>query len=234
MKAIILAAGLGSRLGAHTERTPKCLLPLRGAPLAEHQLARLADCGVSDVTVVTGFQAVALREALGSQVRYQHYPGFAETNNLHTLHECRELLDAECLILFSDVLLGSDPLHRLVGAEGDVALLVDTSRVLEGTMRIRLRSEGVVDLGGHIPVSEGDGNFVGIAKLSAAGATVLSEELGRMVREGGHEQAYWVRALPRLRARGVGLRPVEIDAPWLEIDTPEEYRAAASENFYLK
>jgi len=233
LKAIILAAGLSSRLHPLTLEIPKCMLPLHGRNVMEHQLAALNSAGITSVTVIVGFLADVIRQSIGDRVSYATYDGFRETNNLGTLHHCRDLLDGDCLVMFADVLLTPDALSKLAKDPSDYALLVDRSRVLENTMRIQTENGGIVDLGGHIPAAEGEGNFVGIAKFSAAGAKALADELDAMMTEGGHEAKYYVQALPRLVSRGASIKPVEIDSPWLEIDTNEEYEAAIAADFYV-
>jgi len=114
--------------------------------------------------------------------------------------------DDDCVVLFADVLLADTAMQRLVDCPDDFALLVDTSRVLPGTMRILTGERGVMDLGGHIPPETGEGNFVGIAKFSARGAEFLRREIEAMVAEGGHDNEYFVQALPRLAARGERIR----------------------------
>ena len=233
MKAIILAAGLSSRLHPLTLEVPKCLLPLHGKSVMEHQLNALEQAGITSVTVIVGFLADVIRQSIGDRVDYALYERFRETNNLGTLHHCRDLLDDDCLVLFADVLLTPGALSRLASHPADYALLVDRTRVLENTMRIQTRDGGIVDLGGHIPVAEGEGNFVGIAKYSKTGAAALAGELDAMIREGGHEDKYYVQALPRLARKGAFIEPVDIGAPWLEIDTNAEYEAAIQADFYI-
>jgi len=233
LKAIILAAGLSSRLHPLTLEIPKCMLPLHGRNVMEHQLAALRSAGITSVTVIVGFLADVIRQSIGDRVSYATYDRFRETNNLGTLHHCRDLLDSDCLVLFADVLLTPGALSKLAQDPADYALLVDRRRVLENTMRIQTENGGIVDLGGHIPAAEGEGNFVGIAKFSAAGAKALADELDAMMTEGGHEAKYYVQALPRLVSRGASIKPVEIDSPWLEIDTNEEYEAAIAADFYV-
>ena len=233
MKSIILAAGLASRLRPLTEARPKCLLELHGRAIMDYQLATLSAVGVTDVTVITGHMGDKIRDAMGSRVNYATYEDYEKTNNLYTMHACADLLDDECIVMFSDVLIPEAAMRKLVETPDDFALLVDTSRVLAGTMRIQVDDNGITDLGGHIPVDYGIGNFVGIAKYSKAGAAMLRDEIARMVAEGGHEQVYYVQALPRLARTGTAVRPVEIGTPWLEVDDASEYAAAKNETFYL-
>ena len=94
MNAIILAAGLGSRLASLTGDRPKCLLTLHGRTILEWQFTLLEGCGVEDITVVVGYRAESIRAVAGTRVRYAFYPDFARTNNLHTLQHCGEALRA--------------------------------------------------------------------------------------------------------------------------------------------
>ncbi len=233
MKAIILAAGLSSRLHPRTLEVPKCMLPLHGKSVMEHQLSALESIGITSTTVIVGFLSEVIRQSIGDRVDYAVYENYRETNNLGTLHHCRHLLNDDCLVLFADVLLPAYALEKLATNSADFALLVDRTRVLENTMRIQTKDKSIVDLGGHIPASEGEGNFVGIAKYSKAGAAALAQELERMVEEKGHLDKYYVQALPRLNAKSAFIEPVDIDAPWLEIDTNDEYEAAIAADFYV-
>jgi phosphoenolpyruvate phosphomutase len=187
-----------------------------------------------DVVVVTGYMSEMIRATFGDEVRYCKYPSFTSTNNLYTLHHCRELLDEDIVILFSDVLISRESLVSCVENPYDLAILVDTSRVLEGTMRIKLKDGMVIDLGGHIPPSAGDGNFIGIAKFSAQGAALLRRELEDMVLEGRYQGSYYTATLPRLAAAGHAVHSVPLNgAPWIEIDEPSQYDAARDMDFYL-
>src|SRR5947209_3725071 len=105
MKAIILAAGLGSRLSRLTSGRPKCLLELRGKPILLHQLDLLAACRITEVTIVTGFAAEHIQLQVNGRASCVYYPGFASTNNLLTLHYHQHLLAGDVLLIFSDVLL---------------------------------------------------------------------------------------------------------------------------------
>lgn len=233
MKALILAAGLGTRLHPRTLSAPKCLLPLHGKPVMEHQLDVLASCGVVDVTVVVGHLADTIRTAMGARISTLEYSDYASTNNLHTLHSVRQVLDDDTIILFADVLLPPQAVRALVESDADFGLLVDTTRCLEGTMRVKIEDGGIVDLGSHVPVAEGDGNFVGVARYSRRGAKLLAEELNRLVGDPANQQKYYIAALPRLAGAGERIVPIEIAAPWIEIDTEDDYRQAAALNFYV-
>src|SRR3546814_12876339 len=88
MKALILSAGQGSRLLPLTEDCPKCLLPLGGRSILEHQVEQLAAAGVTEIVVVTGFRAAAVESRLarlrrlGVRVRTVFHPFYNVADNL--------------------------------------------------------------------------------------------------------------------------------------------------------
>lgn len=234
MKAVILAAGLGSRLSGVTSGMPKCLVELHGKSILRHQLDLLAACDVTQVTIITGFGADLVRSHVKESASLVYYPNFASTNNLLTLHYCRHLLAGEVLLLFADVLLTRKALQDCVSCPADFALLVDSSRCREGTMRVRLSERSVTDIGRHIQTSEGHGNFVGVARFSAVGSKLLAAELDQLVATRECSAAYYTDALASLAAKGQRLECVSVDAgSWLEVDTEEDYLNARNQTFYL-
>ena len=232
MKAIILAAGLGLRLSPLTLECPKCLLELHRKPIIFYQLDYLRSCGVTDIAIVVGYQGEKIQHKVGGLASFHNYPYFEQTNNLYTLHHIRHLLDCDTVILFSDVLAVSTDIEQCISNDFDIALLVDTARVLEGTMRIKLHGRNIVDIGSHIAPKDGDGNFIGIAKLSAVGARLLCRELDLMVSEGGYEHDYYTKALPRLNDKGYLSMAVPVKSPWMEIDDLLGLEAARRVDFY--
>lgn len=234
MNSLILAAGLGSRVSSLTSGKPKCLLELHGRSILQHQLDLLAACNVTQVTIITGFGAEQIRSHAQGRANFVHYPTFASTNNLLTLHYCRQLLNDELVLLFADVLITRRALQDCINCNADFALLVDTSRSLPGTMRVRVSENSVSDIGPHIPPSEGHGNFVGVARFSAKGAKLLAAELEQIVAERHCEPAYYTDALASLAAKGYRLEAVNVDTnSWLEVDTEADYLAARDRTFYM-
>ena len=89
MKAIILAAGRGSRMKNMTDDRPKCMVELRGKPLLEWQLTALHEAGISEIAIVTGYK----RELLANRAPMEfHNPRWAETNMVSSLACAQEWL----------------------------------------------------------------------------------------------------------------------------------------------
>src|SRR5215510_12007435 len=98
-RAIILAAGNGTRMGRLTADRPKAMLEVSGQTLIERSLDALALYGIADVTLVVGYQQARLREHLGGRVRFVENARYRETNSLYSLSLAREQLLDGALIM---------------------------------------------------------------------------------------------------------------------------------------
>jgi L-glutamine-phosphate cytidylyltransferase len=119
LRATILAAGQGSRLLPLTATTPKCLLPVAGRAIIEHELNGLAEAGVSETLILTGFQAEEIENKLGSRhgsmaLHYIRAPHYRTTNNTATLQLAADFLHRGGILLEGDVIWGRSCQQRLV------------------------------------------------------------------------------------------------------------------------
>src|SRR5256885_17079981 len=91
LRAIILAAGKGSRLEPVSGESVKCLVELGGMTLIERQFKYLRDCGINQIAVVVGYESERIQRICGPEVEYVENPIFAETNSLYSLWLARHL-----------------------------------------------------------------------------------------------------------------------------------------------
>ena len=123
MKAIILAAGRGSRMGGLTDTQPKGLVSLRGKPLLEWQLASLRAAGIHEIALVTGYR----HEALSPYgLPMFHNPDWRRTNMVTSLACAREWLQAEaCIVSYSDIFYEANAVRKLMDSDAALALTYD-------------------------------------------------------------------------------------------------------------
>lgn len=222
MKAIILAAGRSSRLYPITLEKPKCLLEVGMKRMIDWQINAIRDIGIKDIVVVVGYKGDMIKEELGDdRIRYREYTDYENTNNLHTLWSVKEELNGGLLCFFADVIFDVEIIKRAKESEEDICVIVDTSKVLEGTMNVKIEDGNLISLGSHISASEASGNFIGIAKFSDTGTKMLLEQMASMV--SGHQDDYYTIAIDSLGKKGVKIGYVDVrDKMWLEIDTKED------------
>ena len=107
-RAVILAAGLGSRMGSLTTSVPKCLVEVNGVPILFRSLRVLASAGVTEAVVVVGYEADQVRRRVGDtfagmQIKYVDAPLFDQTNNICSLWDARRYLSEDILLIEGDV-----------------------------------------------------------------------------------------------------------------------------------
>jgi choline kinase len=225
VRAVILAAGRGGRLQDVTGALPKCLARIGAMTLLERQLASLRGAGLSDVTVVGGYAIDDVRRVCGTRATIVNNARFASTNSLYSLWLVRELLTDGFVVLNCDVLFHPQLLADLLTARYPDALLMaprGATAYSDEEMKVVVRGGCVVDIAKTIRPEDADGENVGIAKFSAAGAAALTEVLDRLVIDGGRKA--WLPAAFAVFCRERRLHAIETRGfPWIEIDFPDDY-----------
>ena len=242
VKAIILAAGRGSRLQHLTRDRPKCTLELEGRSLIDRQLDAFRAAGIEEITVVTGYHAEMLQKP---GVRTRHNDDYPNNNVLLSLMYAEEDLDDDVIVTYSDIVYEPAIVDRLLAAEGDILAVCDSDweRVYVGRLdhpteqaeNVVIEDGLILKIGKHLSADEADGEFIGLLRLSREGAAILratfadvaSRHAGRPFQASQRfETAYLTDLLQELVDRGHEVRPVMIEGGWREIDTIEDFRNA--------
>lgn len=227
IQAIFLCAGAGTRVRDVAGSMPKSLLPVSGQPLLEIALDRLQRVGVTDVHVIGGYEWKQIQEAVGDRVRLRVWDGWETSNNLWTLAANADLLTGtgDRLILFGDVIFDDNLLPSLLASDADIALAVDTTSRLEGTMRVAMHERGLA-IGNHVAPEDADGNFIGVLKLSGKACEGVRAELISRLEEGANRTDYYTAVLPEI-ASDLTVEFVPVDpGSWAEVDTEADYESA--------
>ena len=234
MRAVMLAAGVGRRLG-HDK--PKILLEFGGRTLLERHLAILAALGVRDVVIAIGHEALAIEralEALGQTDVSTIYNPDYEQGSILTLWCVREALTAggPVLLMDGDVLYDRRVLEPLVKTHHADCLLVDRAyEPGEEPVKVGVVDGAPADFGKTIdPALEAYGESVGFFRLSEGIAKTLVETAGRMIEQDGSERPMEdvVAAIIRAANPPFGFEDVT-GLPWIEIDFPEDVDRAETD-----
>jgi len=180
MKAIILSAGQGSRLGHLVDGRPKCLIDFNGRTLLDRQLDTLEANGVHEAVVVTGFHDELVNEAIarrtgGPNVRTVFNPFYKVADNTGSLFMARGELTGDCLVWNGDTLVSNALMAKVVGNDRrGICVTIDR------------KAEGYDD--DDMKVVEEGGRLKAIGKRLDLG-TVNAESIGLLAfRSGGAEQ----------------------------------------------
>ncbi len=234
MKAVILAAGLGSRLGEFTRYKPKTLLSVGGRPLISHILGALSGAGIREVIIITGHGEEMLRSSVGDgsafglRVSYIRNPVYDTTNNIYSLSLVEGEVEDGFIIVNSDVFFHPGVLESLMELRhAGVALLVDLREELgEEEMKVVLRDGEVADISKEIPPEKAHGEYTGIALVSPGMVAEFFSALRTVMEEQGRG-VYYEEVFRRLIEHGHRVVCASTRGlPWMEIDTPEDLEAA--------
>ena len=147
MQAIILAGGMGRRLGEFTRDNTKCMVAVNGVRLIDRLLTQLSSLSLRRVVIVTGYEGQKLQAYVGSSykglpVEYVHNPIYDKTNNIYSLSLAREQLQEDDTLLIESDLIFEDALFRMIldCPDPNVALVSKYESWMDGTM-VRIDDE---------------------------------------------------------------------------------------------
>lgn len=230
-RAVILAAGMGSRMGSLTTSVPKCLVEVNGIPILFRSLRVLAAAGVTEAVVVVGYEADQVRRRVGTTfegvtIIYIDAPLFDQTNNICSLWDARQYLDEDVLLVEGDVVFDLDVVVGLHEHPGSSMAVADDRAELSGTV-VRHDDNGLVT---SFVLGAGRAALVDVKSVHKTVnlyllraeelRTMILPELCRQV-ESGNVQAYYETVLRDLVASRElpGLVAVDVtESRWYEID----------------
>ena len=220
--AVILAAGMGSRLRGVVENHPKGFLQLGDRTIVEESIARLRAAGIDNVIIVTGYCAEyydALAANYGERVTTVHNPSFQQSGSMYSLYCARDLLDAPFLLLESDLIYEKRALEVLLQHSSDDAILLagrsdagDEVYVSTQDGCLHAMSKDRAQLGDEIA-----GELVGICKIST-GLFELMIDISRQAFTDNLMFDYETDCLVAAGRSAAIACPVVDDLLWAEID----------------
>lgn len=240
MRAIIIAAGMGSRLEHHTEERPKCMVEVAGRSILSYQLEALRAHGVDDIHIVRGYLADRL---LVDGATYWENPDFRNNNILLSLFCAEPAMEGAFVTTYSDIVYGPEVVEKLMASEDDVALVVDRrwADAYEGredhppeqAELTVVSGNRVTAVGKHVaPEDNPLGEFIGLAKFSTRGGQWFRDVYRDVRAKYGDEdpfqaaakfrKAYQTDLIEEMISRGHPVGYVAIDGGWREIDTVED------------
>lgn len=222
--AVILVAGLGSRLAPLTDDRPKALVDLGGETILHRAVRQLRSHGVRRVVLATGYRQDAIEgvvEELGVAVTLVPNPQYASTQNSVSLALCREAVGGDDFFkLDGDVVFDREVLARLERSEAPLAVAVDRTRSVDAeAMKVTTRGTHITGFGKGISLSESAGESIGIERISAAAGEVIFARLTDAVAQGRVDRYYEDHYGDLLQEGKLSAEAVEVgDLSWTEVD----------------
>lgn len=227
MKAVILAAGQGTRIrSVHGER-PKCLIPVGKQTILDHQLEALSKARVDEVAIVVGYEKEQIIDHVGT--RYDHVglmiefienPAFASTNNIYSLWCARSWICNDGFIcLNADVIFKPEILLPALLSGSQISMIVDPAWRDE-TMKVITSGNRVVRMSKKISREEFSGTYVGITTFLRPALKRFFSKMHDLICAGRINE-FFNAAVQELADEGVGVGfTTTAGLAWAEIDDP--------------
>jgi len=226
MKAVILAAGRGTRIRSVHGEHPKCLIEVDNTTILDHQLDALSMVGINDVAIVVGYEKeqilahVNARTLFSPRIRFIENPAFAITNNIYSLWLALDWLRGDSfIVLNADVIFDPEILDIAVRPHAPISMIVDPVWRDE-TMKVVILDDHVIRMSKTISREEFSGTYIGITVFSKAIQDRFVHKMEEVI-AAGRVNEFFNFAVQKLVNEGVPVGYTSTDGlPWAEIDDP--------------
>ena len=230
MKAVILAAGRGSRLGCLTAQKPKCLVELRGKSLLERQIFAMKRAGLRQIGIVVGYRAEAIPDREVKKIKNLRWK---TTYGVYSMQCARRWFgQGPLLVSYGDIFYSWRDLARLLRSEGDVAVAYDPRWLKLWEKRFvnpaadaesfRIRRGKITEIGAPRPeIKNVQGQFMGLLKFSPEGLQHVAALWAGLSRP-EKDQLDMTNLLRKLIHQNYPVKGVPIRHPWGEVDSTKD------------
>lgn len=225
MKALILAAGMGTRLAPLTDNCPKALVKVNGESIILKQIQNLYDNDVRDITVIAGYKAELLQETV-----FNKYPeiniinsiDYAVTNNMYSAYLARKIIgDEEFLMMNADVFCDASVVSGLLDFDAPNAIVTEIGNYIDESMKVIQRDGRIVRIAKTITKEEAFGVSIDIYKFSREGARVFFGKCAEYIEE-KKELKLWSEVALNDILSEVVFKACPLVGRWIEIDNHDD------------
>ena len=255
MKGIIVAAGLGSRLGELTKNTPKSLIEINGKSILERQIFAFKKLGITDIIVIIGPHA---EKYSFEGISFIHDDSYLEHDILSSFMLARKIIDDDTIVSYGDVVFDENILLPLINFKGLIGLGIDfdweknyegqgkelkleatvaqvrnqiCTKIVDGR-ELKSKDQAILEITDS--KNEKLGEFVGLMKLSKQGGKIFTEKYEKLIKTctgtfheaNSLDDAYFTDMLQELIESNVDITPISVNGKWCEIDTMQDLKRA--------
>jgi len=244
MKAIILAAGIGSRLGELTKILPKPLIDVNGKSIIERQIEVFRKAGINEITIITGYKK---DKFIFEDVNYVFNSKYEEVEQAFSLMVARKQIVGDVIISFGDIIFEDKIIEQILKIKNDVVIGVEPNWIKLYEKRednpptmsdfIAIKSGKIIKLFRNLKEFDEDcvvTEFTGLFKLSPKGSKIITEKytfleqnhLGKFHDAISLKKAKIIDLLQELYENGVNMDAISLKGKWCEIDTQQDLEIA--------
>ena len=244
MNAIIIAGGNSTRIRPLSNEIPKTMIEIYGKSILEKQIELFQRYGISDITVVTGYQSEKINLPNITCIKNEKYKS---TNINEGLFCAKAKLNDSVVIAYGDLMFEYEVLERILNFKGDIGVGVRlnwkphykgrTLHPISEAENVVIENNKIVKIRKNISKCEKNqiiGEFIGIMKLSKNASDILVQKylelqkshIGKFHNAPSLKQAYTTDMLQEIIDSDYLVEPVIIEGKWCEIDTIQDIEYA--------
>jgi len=232
-KALILAAGFGSRLAPITDTVPKSLVPVNGKPILFKQIENLIENGITDITIISGYKADVLEKAVHvnwPDIHVVESVDYATTNNMYSAWLGIKSMYpdgniAPFLMMNADVFFDCSVLTELLAVSCPNAVVVDMGRYIEESMKVVEKGGRLIAISKKITPEDALGSSIDVYKFDCDGGRAFFNRCTDYIVDKKELKLWSEVALNDAFADAV-FQACPLIGRWLEIDNHEDLAAA--------
>lgn len=225
MKAILLAAGRGTRISRYLDGNPKCTVDLgNGTKLIEYTISMLKKKGITEIALATGYRHQVIENILAdADVKFFYNPFYDVTNSIASLWFAKEFLtDDDTLIMNADVFAEERVYDYLMSTSKNPVLAFDSSRKEEADYKFYCPNGVIEKYGKELTGADISGEYVGLAVLRRDYIPKFVQQMAKMIDAQKHN-LWWENILYEL-ASSEDIYVDDISGMfWAEVDYIEDY-----------
>lgn len=227
MKALITAAGMGTRLGKLTGSDNKGLIKIGRKSLLSISLDNLKDNGIEDVIIVTGHASAKVEKELSSRAKFSFNPFYSISGILPSIWFAKDFVGGvDFIFLTADSIYHPSIMKECLASKGDIVICVQKKKCEAEDSKVIIKKGKVSMMGKDIKESLATGEFMGMMKICKKSVSKFFIGLDCLLKE-GRLNGYVTDVLTKLSKQGLKISVVYTGSkPYIEIDTPEDLTRA--------
>lgn len=231
MKALILAAGLGTRLAPLTDSVPKCMVKVNNLTIIEKQIENLISNDIKDITVVSGYKHDVLEEFVTKKypfIKFITNENYLNNNNMFSAYLARNYLSGESFYMMNaDVFFDEDIIAELSKDKYKNAIATQKGEYIEESMKIKYDGDKITEISKQIKKEDSFGTTIDVYKFSKEASEAFFQKCVDYI-ENKNELNLWSEVAINDIFNEINFIPCIIKGRWVEIDNFEDLTLAKS------
>ena len=232
-KAVVLTAGVGSRINEITKTIPKSMIRINSKYIFEYILENLHKAKIKEVIFVVGYKANILKpklkkkcEELGIKLKIVTSKKYKTTNTMYSLWLARNYLKSEFVFLHGDLIFSFKMLNKFIKFSHKNSILVDPRepKDWDDAMKIISNKNFLKYMSKSISLNEMDGVAIGMYKFNKQGSKILFKTIGKLVKDGNTKN--WVSEALNIMSKHVKINIQTSKYVWVDVDNLVDLKSA--------